>query len=216
VAALFLQANPTAPPAVVRDALFGATTRDVVVDARSTADHLLFSGVAGDDGGGPNQGPTAAIGANCTGLTCAFTDQSTDGDGWVAARSWSFGDGGTSSATNPSHAYAAAGTYTVTLTVTDNDGASASASRTVTVTQPPTPTITLSASWSRLFIYYFVTLQWSGATTPSVDVYLNGSFFRSTPNSGSFTAYTTSRGTFRWRVCNAGTTVCSNEAVTSF
>lgn len=35
---------------------------------------------------------------------------------------WDFGDGGTSTATNPSHEYTVAGLYNVTLTVTTNDG----------------------------------------------------------------------------------------------
>lgn len=52
----------------------------------------------------------------------------------VAPRhAWSFGDGGTSAAANPSHTYSAAGTYAVTETVTDNSGASASKSQSVTV-----------------------------------------------------------------------------------
>jgi hypothetical protein len=49
-------------------------------------------------------------------LTCAFTDTSL---GRVLNRSWSFGDGATSTAQNPSHTYPGAGRYTVSLTVTD-------------------------------------------------------------------------------------------------
>jgi subtilisin family serine protease len=43
VAAQHLQGNPCASPASVRSALFSLTTKDIVVDARSTNDHLLFT-----------------------------------------------------------------------------------------------------------------------------------------------------------------------------
>ena len=46
-AALFLQANPTATPQQVRDALFDATTQGIVTNARTANNHLLFSD-AGD------------------------------------------------------------------------------------------------------------------------------------------------------------------------
>ncbi|MFZ4301779.1 collagenase [Streptomyces cinereoruber] len=92
---------------------------------------------AGDCGGGTNppgnQAPTAAFTTAVQGLKATFTDQSTDTDGTIASRSWNFGDGTTSTATNPSKTYSSAGTYTVKLTVTDDKGATATATRTVTV-----------------------------------------------------------------------------------
>jgi len=56
--------------------------------------------------------------SGCAPLTVQFTDLSTGTgiDGW----SWTFGDGGTSTARNPSHTYAAAGTYDVSLTVSSS------------------------------------------------------------------------------------------------
>ncbi|NJL27415.1 MAG: PKD domain-containing protein, partial [Thermoanaerobaculia bacterium] len=85
-------------------------------------------------GGGGNIPPTANFTSSCTNLVCNFTDTSSDSDGTIASRSWNFGDGGTSTATNPSRTYAAAGTYNVTLTVTDNLGATGNVTKPVTVT----------------------------------------------------------------------------------
>ena len=73
-------------------------------------------------GGGGNQPPVANFSFTTSGLTANFTDSSSDSDGTIVSRSWDFGDGGTSTATNPSHTFAANGTYNVSLTVTDDGG----------------------------------------------------------------------------------------------
>jgi subtilase family serine protease len=93
----------------------------------------FVSHVAGGGGGGTNNPPVASFTDTVSGLTVSFTDTSTDSDGTIASHSWTFGDGGTSTAANPSHTYAASGTFTVTETVTDNDGAQNSVSHSVTV-----------------------------------------------------------------------------------
>ena len=80
-----------------------------------------------------NVPPVANFGVTTSGLTASFTDSSTDSDGTIASRAWTFGDGGTSTATHPSHAYASAGTYSVSLTVTDNGGATNTKTSSVTV-----------------------------------------------------------------------------------
>jgi PKD repeat protein len=85
-------------------------------------------------GGGTNVAPTANFTTATSGLTATFTDTSTDSDGTIASRSWNFGDGTTSTATNPSKTYAAAGTYPVALTVTDNGGLTNTKTQSVTVT----------------------------------------------------------------------------------
>lgn len=84
----------------------------------------------------PPSGPTASFADACSGLTCSFTNTSTDTGGTISSSSWSFGDGGTSSATSPSYTYGAAGTYTVSLTVTDGTTATNSTSQSVTVSAP--------------------------------------------------------------------------------
>ncbi len=99
------------------------------------------------------EAPVASFTPTCTGLTCDFTDTSTDGDGSVVFWSWDFGDGVTSFAQNPTHTYTAAGSYTVTLNVQDNDGAGATATQTVTVSAPPpnqAPTAAFTSSCTEL------------------------------------------------------------------
>lgn len=80
-----------------------------------------------------NQTPTANFSSSVSGLSVNFTDSSSDSDGTITNRTWNFGDGTTSTTTNPSKTYSSAGTYSVVLTVTDNQGASNSVTKSVTV-----------------------------------------------------------------------------------
>ncbi len=73
--------------------------------------------VGGSGGGGT---PVANFGYTANALVVSFTDSSTDTGGTLSAHAWTFGDGGTSTATNPSHTYATAGTYSVAEKVTDS------------------------------------------------------------------------------------------------
>jgi len=83
-----------------------------------------------------NTAPTAHFSFTTNDLSATFTDSSSDSDGNVVSRSWDFGDGSSSTTTNPTHTYSAAGTYIVNLTVTDNGGLTDSYSANVTVTAP--------------------------------------------------------------------------------
>ena len=87
-----------------------------------------------------NFAPIASFTFNSTDLITSFTDASTDNDGSIVSQAWSFGDGSTSSLTNPSHTYTSSGSYSVTLTVTDNDGATGTITKTVTVSDGNTTT----------------------------------------------------------------------------
>lgn len=97
-----------------------------------------------DTGPVANVAPTAGFTSSCLDFNCSFdSSASSDSDGVIQSRTWDFGDGGTSTSTNPNHMYVDPGTYTVSLTVTDDDlAASNPASGSVTVPhQPPTNVI---------------------------------------------------------------------------
>lgn len=101
----------------------------------------FVSHVTGGGGGGTGGTPSANFSFTTSGLTANFTDTSTDSGGTIGSHSWTFGDGATSTATNPSHTYAAAGTYSVTETVTDSaDGQQSSKTESVTVSSGGTVT----------------------------------------------------------------------------
>ena len=103
-----------------------------------------FTGTCNKAGSGGNVAPVANFSSTTSALTASFTDTSTDSDGTIASRSWAFGDGTTSTATNPSKTYAAAGTYNVTLTVTDNGGLTHSKTTAVTVSGGTSGTVLTS------------------------------------------------------------------------
>ncbi|MFT4009800.1 MAG: PKD domain-containing protein [Nocardioidaceae bacterium] len=94
----------------------------------------------------PNQAPTADFTSSADGLAVQFTSTSTDADGTVETYAWNFGDGGTSTAANPTHTYGNPGDYDVTLTVTDDDGDHGTTLKSVHVTPPnvaPTASFTV-------------------------------------------------------------------------
>lgn len=73
----------------------------------------------------PDQSPIAAFTApsGTVGTPLAFSGAaSTDPDGSIVAWNWTFGDGGTATGANASHAYKAAGTYSAQLSVVDDEG----------------------------------------------------------------------------------------------
>ncbi len=85
-----------------------------------------------------NAAPAADFSFARTGeVAVRMIDESTDSDGDIAAWSWSFGDGTTSTEKNPVHEYAEIGTYEVTLTVADNDGATDTITKVVDIDALP-------------------------------------------------------------------------------
>ena len=207
------------------------TTAECLFDAAKTGNLGLSGNPDGQQGlvvdpatcgstGPTNNAPTASFTDNCTDLNCSFTDGSSDSDGSVVSRSWNFGDGATSSSTNPSHSYSSAGTYTVSLTVTDDDGASNSTSRNVTVSDGATGGGVSLASVSAYKVKGKKRwdYSWSGAATSNVDIYLDGNLVASTANDGAYTLTSNQKGggTHSHQVCEAGTSNCSDVVTSTF
>jgi subtilisin family serine protease len=140
-AAAYLEGNPTATPPEVATALISNSTHNVVTSAGTGSPNLLlysaFIGPAGPPP--PNTPPVASFTSACSGLSCTFTNSSTDAEQNIASYSWSFGDGTISGVTSPSKTYSNGGTYTVRLTATDMAQATGSAEKQVTVSPPPPP-----------------------------------------------------------------------------
>jgi len=102
----------------------------------------------GSDGEGPTTAPTAAFTQTCTSVTCSFDSSSSSVQGPAGSgRAWNFGDGTTSTETNPSHTFPGTGTYQVALTVTSSRGLTNTVTKSVQVTrvnQKPTANFTFS------------------------------------------------------------------------
>ena len=93
-----------------------------------------------------NQPPTANGSATPTSgqapLTVAFSSSgSSDPEGQPLTYSWTFGDGATSTAANPSHTYTTPGAYQTRLTVSDGVNSTLSAPINISVGSVPTATI---------------------------------------------------------------------------
>ncbi|MFW6202261.1 MAG: S8 family serine peptidase [Gemmatimonadota bacterium] len=187
----------------------------------------VFAAVSGSDGGGgdddedgdTNSPPTASFSHDCTELSCDFdASGSSDSDGTIASYDWDFGDGATGTGETTSHGYAADGTYTVTLTVTDDGGATDTSVQDVTVASSTGDGIALTATGYKVRGLHKADLEWSGASSTDVDVYRDGELIATTANDGFYTddIDQRGRGTYTYRVCEAGTSTCSNDATVSF
>jgi len=83
-------------------------------------------------GGGGGGGPTAGFSFTTSALTATFINTSTC-DTASCTYLWTFGDGSTSTAANPSHTYKKPGSFSVIQKVTDSNNKSASLTKTVQV-----------------------------------------------------------------------------------
>ncbi len=84
---------------------------------------------------------------------------------------------------------------------------------------PPSPgDITLTATGYMVKRQKKVDLAWSGATSANVDIYRNGGNTGTTENDGLFTDHIAKKGggTYTYKVCETGTSFCSNGSAVTF
>ena len=87
--------------------------------------------------------PSASFFNTVAGPTATFVNTST---GSITGYSWDFGDGGTSTAADPTRTYACPGSYFVVLTAMTASGCTSYSYRTVTVSGDPAPDFSASVS----------------------------------------------------------------------
>jgi len=164
------------------------------------------------------QPPTANFSANdteiCIGDPVNFTDMSTAGGSPITLRSWDFGDGNSSTATNPSHVYTLPGTYTVTLVATASNGQADPEVKVNYITVNPLPTVGFTTSGNGCTVPFSVTFtntSQSGAGITYNWTFGNGQ--TSTSQNPAAVTYNTA-GTFPVTLVVTNTTTgCSNSVV---
>ena len=108
------------------------------------------------------------------------------------------------------------GTSSPNVLLTNMFGATVAPPADTITTPPPTPAITLSVTKQITKTQNTARLTWSGATTTSVDIYRNSVLLLTTANDGSYNDVKRPRGTWIYKVCNTGTTICSPEVTVVF
>ena len=108
--------------------------------------------------------------------------------------------------------FSTAGTYVLRLTASDGE---LTASDDVTITAT---TIALTARGYKVKGKQKADLTWTGASGAQVDVLRNGTKLVTTENDGAYTDNINANGSgsYRYKVCEAGTSTCSAEVVVTF
>ncbi len=133
VAMLFLEANPTATPTQVANAInTNATTGLITSAGTGTPNRLLFMGFIGGAG---NQPPVARFTATCnTSHTCTFNASNSTDDVGIAAFEWKRGNGAIIGNANViTFTFSTGGSKTITLKVTDGGGLTGTITKTINV-----------------------------------------------------------------------------------
>jgi hypothetical protein len=79
--------------------------------------------------------------------------------------------------------------------------------------------ISLSAAGHRLRGFHTVDLCWTGANAANMDIYRDGALIVTVLNTGSYTGFIGAYGGnvhYTHRVCQAGSSTCSNDVTVRF
>jgi subtilisin len=108
-------------------------------------------------------------------------------------------------------------TYTYRVRAS-NAGGSSDYSNTASATTQAAAQMALSAAGYKTQGLQKADLTWNGAASANVDVFRNGVKIATTPNDGFHTDNINARGSgsYTYRVCEAGSTICSNDATIAF
>ena len=160
----------------------------------------------------PSNGHTVSVDTSIT-FDASATDNE-DGNlsgsiNWSSDIDGQFGNGATVSLSTLS-----VGSHIVTAAATDSADNTGSDQVTVTVTGASGGGISLSVVSAKNKGRHTPQLSWSGASGNFVDVYRDGGKIAVTDNDGSYTDNTGNKGgrSYTYKVCEAGTNTCSNEA----
>jgi hypothetical protein len=158
-----------------------------------------------------------------SGASVTFTGSASDSqDGTLSsALAWSSNiDGSLGTGASLSRVLSG-GTHTITARVTDSGGLTGAKQVTMSVatSEALKSSSTLTVSTYKVKGFQKADLRWSGiSSSSSVDVYRNGSKVATTSNDGSHTDNINAKGggTHQYKVCESGTSSCSNTALVAF
>jgi len=139
-----------------------------------------------------------------------------DPDGMIVSYDWDEGGIWLGNEVAPTFNFSL-GEHTVTLTVTDDKGATGSGDVVVTVVEASD--ISLTATGYKVRGLHKTDLEWSAPNTiSSIYVSRDGVIIETTENDGFYTDNIDQRGpaTYIYKVCEEGTSNCSNEASITF
>jgi PKD repeat protein len=151
--------------------------------------------------------PTASFSSSCSGLTCTFTDTSTDSP---TAWSWTVDRVAVSAAPSLTHTFAKAGDYAVELTATNEFGSSA-ASQLISV-EDVVRTVTVTAG-KKKGKYTPVTVTWDGFAGSHVDMTRSGTTLP-TENDEHHSENWSGSGTVTYTICETGSERCATGSTT--